>query len=99
MRWKGSFPHSCWRVRYEIFVERLVFSCAERVAKRVAEDGIGFDLSGGRWWGGIRICGCHCLNTKMSIKGLVISNAMHVCGGNLLKSSRIDTAMIEASAR
>ncbi len=36
-------------------MESLVFLCAEGVAERVAEDGVGFDLGGAGWWGGIRV--------------------------------------------
>lgn len=79
MRWKGSFLQSCWRVRYEIFVERFVFSCAECVAERVAENGIGFDVGRGRWWGGIRICGCHCWERQENYG--VLSNAVNMLLG------------------
>ena len=41
-------------------VESLVFFGAEGVAKRIAKDGVGFDLGRARWWGGIGIWGCHC---------------------------------------
>ena len=36
-------------------MESLVLFCAESVAKRVAEDGVGFDLGRARWWGRVRI--------------------------------------------
>ena len=36
-------------------MESLVLFCAECVAERVAEDGVGFDLGGGRWRRGIGI--------------------------------------------
>lgn len=41
-------------------MESLVFLCAEGIAERVAEDGVGFDLGGAGRWGGIRVGRCHC---------------------------------------
>ena len=47
-------------------MECLVFLCAKCVAERVAEDGVGFDLGGTWWWGGIGIFWGHVLSSQYS---------------------------------